>query len=218
MDDLTKAQLREKLNKLIYAMKEWNSIVDTHASEIKKIEAKRGVWDPDFIEAQKSKVPGLDAIKAQQREKVNELAADFAEFYKTAINQPLDPERIGPLNNAIQLIQTGVLDYEAARLLNRSFEGDQVALKLLKNAYDKVGTPSGGGGIDKMVMPLGPSDIQDGLKRSAYHVLYEGGLPSHFGKAVKTVADYLALDVDTAIKPNAMTAALRAGANLPESE
>jgi hypothetical protein len=215
MDDITKAQLKEKLSRLVYAMKEYNAAADTYKSEISKIEAKRGVWDADYIEAQKKRVQGLGPIKAQQSEKIRKLADDFADYYQEVVNRPLDLND-NRLTNALSLINSGALDYESAKKLNQNFEGDQVALKILKNAYEKTGTPTGG--IDQLVMTLGPSDIKNGLNRSAYHVIQEGGFPNHFGNAVKKVADFLAVDIDTKIQPNAMTNYMRSGANLPDDD
>lgn len=211
MDDITKEQLKEKLSRLVYAMKEYNAAADTYKSEIAKIEAKRGVWDADYIEAQKKRVQGLGPIKAQQTEKIRKLADDFADYYREVVNRPLDLND-NRLTNALTLINSGALDFESAKKLNQNFEGDQASLKILKNAYDKTGTPAGG--IDRLVMTLGPEDIKNGLNQSAYHVIQEGGFPNHFGKAIKTVADYLALDIDAEIKPNAMTSYMRAGAGL----
>jgi hypothetical protein len=120
------------------------------------------------------------------------------------------------LGNALSLIKSGALDYEAAKKLNMNFEGDQATLKILKNAYEGTGTPTGG--IDKMIMPFGTEDLRHGIRQSAYEVIHQGVLPNHYGKAVKTVADYLALDVDATIQPNALTQQLRAGAGLPEKD
>lgn len=215
MDDITKLTLKERLGHLVDAMKEYNAAVETHQSEIKKIESMRGTWDPNYIEAKKKNIFGLGPIKAKQLEKIGKLADEFTDYYEQYINRPIDlnDDRLG---NALSLIKSGALDYEAAKKLNENFIGDQPTLKILKNAYEKTSTPTGG--IDKMIMPYGPEDLRHGIRQSAYEVIHQGALPNHYGKAVKTVSDYLGLDVDATIQANALTQQLRAGAGLPQKD
>jgi hypothetical protein len=214
--EVIKDELRTRLKALVNKMKEWGAYVETYEGQIKKIEEKRGVWDPKFIEAEKQKIGSLAPLKAEQLKKIRELADDLGDYYRETLNEPLDPERIEPLNNAIQLIQTGVLDYEMAKALNKSFAGDQVALKMLKNAYEKTGTPTGG--IDKMVMTIGPEDIKSGLSQSAYDVIHSGLYLNHFSKAVKTLADYWDVDLETQIKTDPLTDQARDAAGLPKKD
>ena len=124
MNDLEKAKAKEHVFHLLQAMKEYNAAVETHNSEIKKIEDQRGVWDPDYIKEKKNNLPGLGPIKSKQMEKVSKLTEDFINFYEGVLSKPLDVED-PKLANAISLIQTGVLDWDNAKKLNENFKGDR---------------------------------------------------------------------------------------------
>ncbi len=219
MNKDTRIEIREKFSKINHTLKDYQAARDEYKQQVAKIKDQGRTYTQEHLEKKLKEAQmqlreagkaALEAMKAQ----VHDLTAKLIEVD----GRPIEAERMQSLSAALQLIQTGALDYKAASQVNQTFLGDQTELKTLRRAYQQANLADGG--VDKMIYPheieLLPNTIHD----IAYGVFVGGDISvNQLANKIAEVARYWGItDHDWKIDPSGLVDAARQAAGLPPQD
>jgi hypothetical protein len=129
--------------------------------------------------------------------------------------RPIEPERVREIRDAIELIKSGAMDMARTDQLNRSFDGDQQALKTLREFYVNGNYPDGN--IKNMINDH--VDLPGKLKDLGRGVILGDDSINQTGRFIGDLAKcYAVHKYEWSFNPDGFMEALRSGARLSDKD
>jgi hypothetical protein len=208
-------EVRERFFHLHEALEDYQKATDAHKAKLADLKDKGKNYRPEFLEKQ---ITDEKARYKEKRQTIFDQYKDYADELVETIqeidNRPIEPERMAVIRDAVELIQSGAIDHQRADQINRSFDGDQQALKTLKKVYSDGGLPDGG--IDSMINNQ-TIDLSRKLRDIGWDAILGEGSVNAVGRFIGDLANcYAVHKYDWQINKAGFAEMARRGAGLPE--
>lgn len=211
-------EVNQKFFRLHDHLEKYQKAKDAFESCSQAIRDKSDTYQQEYIEQQTQDAKSdFRALRESTFERFLELSGDLIDKLIEVDTRAIEPERVQAIRDAVDLIKSGALNYEAANQLNQAFEGDQQALKALKRVYTDANVSAGQ--IDDLINPHDLDLLPEKLRDLGWGAILGDGSVNRVGQFIGELANcYAVKKYDWVFDPDAFVKAMRVGAGLPEEK